>query len=275
MEFWPIGFRRKRLSLPSWKETLPLIGVFHSGALIKGEIMRKIIFFVTFSILLFGKTIYLASAANLTYVMPDIIKAFNEKYPNVKVDLVLSSSGKLTAQILGGAPFDIFLSANMKYPLKLYKSGFGKIPPKIYAKGAICLFSLKYKNLSIKNLDKFNTIAISKPKTTPYGAAAVEAFKNAKIYNKIKNKLVYAETIPAVFSYVKSYADVGVVAKSTLFSKNVKSLGKFYYKEINPKLYSPIKQGALLLSNKKEAKEFFNFLFSKKAREIFKKYGYN
>jgi len=237
--------------------------------------MKKLFFFLSFSILLFAKTVYVASAANLTYVMPDIIKAFNKKFPDVKIDLVLSSSGKLTAQILRGAPYDIFLSANIKYPLKLYKSGFGKFPPRIYARGAICLFSLKYKNLSINNLNKFNTIAISKPKTTPYGKAAVEAFKNAGIYKKIKNKLVYAETIAAVFSYVKSYADAGVVAKSTLYSKNIRNLGKFYYKEINPKLYPAIKQGVLLLSDKKEAKEFYNFLFSKKAQEIFRRYGYN
>ena len=237
--------------------------------------MKKFFYFLFLNVFLFAQSIYVASAANLTYVMPDIIKAFNRKYPNVKVNLVLSSSGKLTAQILRGAPFDLFLSANMKYPLKIYHLGIGVVPPKVYAKGAICLFSLKYKNLSIKNLDKFNTIAISQPKTTPYGKAAVEAFKNAGIYVKIKDKLVYAETIPAVFSYVKSYADVGVVAKSTLFSKNVKNLGKFYYKEIDPKLYSPINQGVLLISNKKEAGEFYDFLFSKEAKKIFKKYGYD
>ena len=235
--------------------------------------MKKLI--LLFASILFAKTIYIASAANLTYTLPQIIKAFEKNYPNVKIDFILSSSGKLSAQILRGAPFDIFLSANMKYPLKLYKQGFGILPPKIYAKGSICLFSLKYKNLSLKNLSRFDTIAVSKPKTTPYGKAAIEAFKNANVYDNIKDKLVYAETIAAVFSYVKSYADVGVVSKSALYSKNVKKLGKFYYKEIDSKLYSPINQGVLLLSNKKEAKEFYNFLFSKKAKEIFKEYGYN
>lgn len=236
--------------------------------------MKKL-FFLFFAVTLFAKTVYVASAANLTYVMPEIIKVFNQKYPNIKIDLLLSSSGKLTAQILRGAPFDVFLSANMKYPLKLYKSGMSKFPPKIYARGAICLFSLKYKNISLKNLDKFNIIAISKPKTTPYGKAAIEAFKNAGIYEKIKNKLVFAETIPAVFSYVRSYADVGVVAKSTIYSKNIKNIGKFYYKEINPKFYSPINQGIILLSQKKAAKKFYNFMFSKKVKKILKKYGYN
>ena len=236
--------------------------------------MKKF-FFLIISVTLFAKTLYIASAANLTYVMPEIKKAFNKKYPNVKINLVLSSSGKLTAQILRGAPYDVFLSANMKYPLKLYKAGIAKMPPRIYARGAICLFSLKYKDISLKNLDKFNIIAISKPQTTPYGKAAIEAFKNVGIYKKIKSKLVFAETIPAVFSYVKSYADVGIVAKSTIYSKNIKSLGTFYYKEINPQLYHPINQGIILLSQKKAAKEFYNFMFSKKVKNILKKYGYD
>ena len=236
--------------------------------------MKKF-FFLIISATLFAKTLYIASAANLTYVMPEIKKAFNRRYPDIKINLVLSSSGKLTAQILRGAPYDVFLSANMKYPLKIYRAKIAKLPPKIYARGAICLFSLKHKNISLANLDKFNFIAISKPQTTPYGKAAVEAFKNAGIYGKIKPKLVFAETIPAVFSYVKSYADVGVVAKSTLYSKNVKNLGKFYFKEIDSKLYKPINQGIILLSDKKAAKAFYNFMLSKKAKKILKKYGYD
>jgi len=234
--------------------------------------LRKFIIFLFVKI--FATTIYVGSAANLTYVMPAIIKKFNKKYPNIKVRLILSSSGKLTAQIVRGANINIFLSADMKYPLKLYKLGFAKLSPKIYAKGKIVLFSLKYKNLSLKNLDKFSSIAISKPLTTPYGRAAIEAFKKIGIYNRIQNKLVYAETVSSVFKYLNS-VDVGVVSKSAIYSKNIKNLGKFYYKEINSSLYSPINQGILLLSDKKEAKKFYNFMLSKEAKDILKKYGYD
>jgi len=235
--------------------------------------LKKFIIFLFVKI--FATTIYIGSAANLTYVMPVIIKKFNEKYPDIKVKVILSSSGKLTAQIVRGANIDIFLSADMKYPLKLYKLGFAKLPPKIYAKGKIVLFSLKYSDLSLKNLYKFNSIAISKPLTTPYGKAAIEAFKKAGIYNKIQDKLIYSETISSVFNYLLNAVDVGVVSKSAIYSKNVKNLGKFYYKEINSSLYSPINQGILLLSNKKEAKKFYNFMLSKEAKDILKKYGYD
>jgi len=236
--------------------------------------LKKLVIFL-FVLKLFASTVYIGSAANLTYAMPEIIKAFNKKYPNIHLKVILSSSGKLTAQIVKGANIDIFLSANMKYPQKLYKLGFSKYPPKIYAKGKIGIFSLKHKNLSLKNLLKFNLIAISKPLITPYGKAAVEAFKNAGIYGKIKNKLIYAPTISAVFIYIKNVADVGIISKSAIYSENVKKLGKFYYKDIDPNLYSPINQGILLLSDKKGAKEFYDFIFSKTAKNILKKYGYD
>jgi len=235
--------------------------------------MKKILLFLISGLWLFASTIYVASAANLTYVMPEIIKKFNNLYPDIKINIILSSSGKLTAQILRGAPYDVFLSANMKYPIKIYKAGFAKSKPKVYAKGSICIFSLK-KKFAIKDLINANSIAISKPMTTPYGKAAIESFKNAKIYNKIKNRLVFAQTVPAVVSYVRNYADAGVISTSMIYSDNIKKLGKFYYTKIDSKLYSPINQGALLLSSKNGAKKFYDFLFSKEAKNILKKYGY-
>ena len=233
----------------------------------------RVVFLCLFASFVFASEIVIAAASNLTYVMPEIIKAFNKKYPNEKIRFITSSSGKLTAQILKKAPFDLFLSADMKYPKYLYSKGIGILPPKVYAKGKLILLSTKYNNLSIKNLAKFDSIAISKPQITPYGKAAVEVFKNAKIYNKIKSKLVYAPAVAAVISYVKNGVDAGIISKSLIFSKNIKQIGKFYYKDINSSLYSPLNQGALLLD--KKAQDFYKFLFSKSAKNIFKKYGYD
>ena len=239
------------------------------------EIVKRIVLFILISVFLSASQIYIAASANLTYVMPEIIKAFNEKYPNIKVNFITSSSGKLTAQILREAPYDIFLSANLKYPKFLYSKGIGVFPPAIYAKGKICLFSVKHKNLSLKNLKTYSSIAISKPKTTPYGKAALESFKKAGIYPQIKDKLIYAETVAAVLSYIKNGADVGIISKSLIYSKNIKNLGKFYYKDINTSFYHPINQGILLLSKKNEAKKFYNFLLSQKTKNILKRYGYD
>ncbi len=234
----------------------------------------KLLFFLIISSFVYAKTIYIAASSNISYVMNDLIKEFKKKNKNIDVKISYASSGKLTAQIMHNAPYDIFLSANMKYPIFLYNHKKTLTKPKVYAKGLIGLFSIKDKNLSLNSLLKANSIAIANPKFAPYGKAAVEMMKNAKIYDKVKNKLIYSETITGVIPYVMNFADVGIVAKSSIYSKKIKNIGKFYYKDINTSLYSPIKQGVVLLKNNNEAREFYNFLFSKEAKKIFKRYGY-
>jgi molybdate transport system substrate-binding protein len=236
--------------------------------------MKKLMFFLFIAVFSYASEIMVAAAANTTYAMPEIIKKFNEKYPNVKVDVILASSGKLTAQIMHGADYDVFMSANMKYPEFLYAKGYAKTEPKIYAKGAIALFSVK--NIDLKNFKKAllsaKSIAIANPKTAPYGRAAVEAMKNAGIYDDVKNKLVYAETVSAVIPYTVNSADVGVVAKSSLFSSRMRKYKNFA--DVPQDLYKPINQGIVILNKNPDTVKFYNFIFSEDAKKIFKKYGY-
>jgi molybdate transport system substrate-binding protein len=235
--------------------------------------MTKKVLFLFLIKSLFAAEIFLAASSNVSYALNDLIKEFKKQNPNITIKTILASSGKLTAQIMHSAPYDLFLSANMKYPEILYKKGFAITKPKVYAKGAIALFSVKYKpNLNL--LLNVSQIAIANPKFAPYGAAAIEVFKNRGIYDKIKSKLIYSETVSGVIPYVLHSADVGIVAKSILYSPQIKQIGKFFYKDIDKSLYTPIKQGVVLLKNNEYARKFYNFLFSKKAKEIFKKYGY-
>lgn len=236
--------------------------------------MKKFILLLIFALSSYASQLLVAAAANTTYAMPDIISAFNKKYPDIKIRLILASSGKLTAQIIHGAPYDVFMSANMKYPNVLYKKGFAKTKPVIYAKGAIALFSVKDMDLHDFKQALLNAklIAIANPKTAPYGRAAVEAMKNAGIYNQVLNRLVYAETVTAVIPYTINEADVGIVAKSSLFSPKMKKYKNFA--EVPANLYKPINQGIILLNKSKDAQKFYNFILSDTAKKIFKKYGY-
>ncbi|AZV45886.1 molybdate ABC transporter substrate-binding protein [Nautilia sp. PV-1] len=236
--------------------------------------MIKLLLILISFIFSFASEIYVAAAANTTYAMPEIIKKFNQKYPDVKVNVILASSGKLTAQIMHGAEYDVFMAANMKYPEFLYKKGIAKSKPKIYAKGAIALFSVK--NIKLDNFKKAllnaKSIAIANPKTAPYGRAAVEAMKNAGIYGNVKNRLIFAETVSAVIPYTVNSADIGIVAKSSLFSPKMKKYKNFA--DVPKSLYKPINQGIIMLNNKKGTVKFYNFIFSDDAKEVFKKYGY-
>jgi len=236
--------------------------------------MNKLLLMIMFVLMSYASEIFIAASANTAYAMPEIIKKFNQKYPDVKVNVILASSGKLTAQIIHGAEYDVFMAANMKYPEFLYKQGIAKTEPKVYAKGAIALFSVKNINLKdFKNaLLKAESVAIANPKTAPYGRAAVEAVKNAGIYPDIREKFVFAETVSAVIPYTLNSADVGIVAKSSLFSKQMKRYKNF--SDVPQNLYNPIDQGIVIFNKKNETVKFYNFIFSEDAKEIFKKYGY-
>lgn len=245
--------------------------------------MKKIlIIFLSLYLSSFAKELNLALAANVSYAINDLIKEFNKTNKNIKVKYVIGSSGKLTAQIKNGAPYDLFLSANMKYPNNLYKKNLTLNKPLVYAKGSLALLSTKSKGLSSKlNLltnKEIKRIAIANPKTAPYGIASKEALEKSNLYEKIKNKLIFGESISQTVSYSVTAADIGFIAKSSLYSKKMKKFKKdINWVEVDDSLYTPTKQGIVILKKTKvkdEAQAFFNFIKSKNAKNIFKKYGY-
>lgn len=246
--------------------------------------MKKILLLIYMlsTTLLYSQTINIAVAANISYAIPQIVKEFNKLYPNTKVNTILGSSGKLTAQIFHNAPYDIFLSANMKYPQTLYKKKFTLNSPKIYAKGSLVLFSSQKrdftKGLNILLDKNIKTIAIANPKTAPYGLAAKKVLVISKLYDSIKSRLIYGESIGQTLTYSVKVCDIGIISKSSLFHKSMKKYQlNDNYIEIDKNLYKPINQGIVLLKNAKnkiEAKQFYDFIFSTNARKILSKYGY-
>lgn len=234
------------------------------------------------SMSLFAGQINIAVAANVSYAIGDLIKEFNKTNPDTEVLVTLGSSGKLTAQIKNGAPYHLFMAANMKFPKSLYDDNMAITKPIVYAQGSLAILSAKEinfeKGIDVITQKQISKIAIANPKTAPYGAAAVEAIKNAKLYDSVESKFVYAESISQAVSYAITAADIGFIAKSSLYSDKMSM-----YKEninwvsVDSSLYTPIDQGIVLTSVAKEnteAKAFYEFILSQKAKEIFKEYGY-
>ena len=230
----------------------------------------------------YASSINIAVAANVSYAIDDLKKEFNKLYPDTKVRVTLGSSGKLTAQILNGAPYSLFMSANMKYPNKLYEKNIATTKPIVYAKGSLAILSNKQrifrKGINLLKSKLVKRIAVANPKTAPYGVATFEALKNANILNDIKKKIIYGESISQTVSYTMIAADVGVIAKSSLYSPKMRRFKKgINWADVNPTLYTPINQGMVLLKNGKknsDAVAFYDFIKSKKAKKIFIDFGY-
>ena len=225
------------------------------------------------------ETLLIATAANMQFTVEKLIIAF-EKETGIPCEAVVSSSGKLTAQIKEGAPFDIFISADTKYPNELFKSGFGTIEPKIYGYGSVVLWTLKKEitpSLDSLTSSTIKHIALANSKNAPYGLASEEILKYYNIYNAVKNKFVIGESIGQTNQFIISKAaEIGFTAKSVVLNPNLKEKGT--YIEIDSKAYQPIAQSVLLLKNDKndatKSLKFYNFLFSKKGTEILEGNGY-
>ena len=244
--------------------------------------MLKFILMIFLVTSLFSGEIKIAVAANVSYAIKPLIKAFNQVHPKTKVQVTLGSSGKLSAQIQHGAPYDLFMSANMLYPQRLYHDRVARSKPQVYAQGKLAFLSVKPQDFSqgmvlLKN-PKIQKIALANPKTAPYGIAAKEALQTKGLYRFLKPKFVYGESISQTLSFTLHAADIGLVAKSALFSPKMTRFkqGK-HWAEVDSTFYKPIQQGVVLLKSDgclTEVEAFYDFLFSKSAKEVFEKYGY-
>jgi molybdate transport system substrate-binding protein len=226
--------------------------------------------------------ITIAVAANMQYAM-EALKAEFQKTDKTQIDVVLGASGKLTQQVMEGAPFDIFVSADTSFPQRLYDSNFTAEAPKVYAQGLLVLWSARpgiqpKADLKLLLNSDIKNIAIANPKTAPYGAAAEFILKKYNLYDKISSKLVTGESITQTSQFIATQAaDIGFTAKSIVLSNEMK--GKGTWVELDQKDYPPIKQAAVLLkygeqNHAEEAKKFYDFLYSKQAKAIYKEFGY-
>jgi len=246
-------------------------------------LMKKIVWGMVLSLaILSAGEIKIAVAANVSYAIEPLKKAFYMLYPETNIEVILGSSGKLAAQIKNGAPYELFMSANMQYPEVLYKEGIAVTKPIVYAQGALAYFSVNPQDftqgIKLLTTDKVQKIAIANPKTAPYGTAALEALKHAKVYDAIREKLVYGESISQTLSYAMTAADIGMIAKSSLFSPSMAHFKEgTYWSDVDENLYTPIDQGMVILKKAEgnpEVKAFYDFILSEKARKILKNFGY-
>lgn len=227
----------------------------------------------------FAQALKVAAAANLQSVITVLQKDFKQR-TGIDIEPIVGSSGKLVAQIKNGAPYDVFLSADMRFPESLYKDGFTIKAPVVYAYGSLIICSTK--NIGFENWERtlltprIQKIAIANPAVAPYGVAASEVLQKKGILDNIHSKMVLGESISQVNTYITTgAADVGFTTQALLKDPANKTL--LYWKIIDPKEYAPIKQGMVILkraASNANAEKFYNYLLGPDAKKILEQYGY-
>jgi molybdate transport system substrate-binding protein len=240
-------------------------------------ILTLIGLFITISS--FAQSLKVAVAANMQGVIKVLQKDFAKK-TGIEIEPIVGSSGNLSAQIKNGAPFDVFLSADMGFPEALFKEGFGAKEPTVYAYGDLIICSTQ--NIGFNNwerlllTERIKKIAIANPTIAPYGKAAEESLQLKGVLGDIKSKIVSGESIAQVNTYITTgVVDVGFTTRALI--KDAEGKTTLYWKEIDPKSYTPIKQGMIIIKQSKEmanAEKFYQYMLSPEVKVILKEYGY-
>lgn len=209
--------------------------------------------------------------------MQDIERAF-ESNSEHELRIIRGSSGKHYAQIINGAPFDVFLSADQLRPRRLVEEGIAEEPAlSTYAQGQLALWSrqsgLPLDREYLLNTDNYNVISIANPRLAPYGQAATEVFSHLGLESVLSERLVMGENVAQAFQFVFSgNADLGLIAYSQALSPNLRAQGSVWL--VPSELHQPIKQDMVILRDSLAALEFASFMKGAVAHDILLSHGY-
>lgn len=228
-----------------------------------------------------GSELTVAAAADLNAPLTEIASNF-QKQTGSTVHLSFGASGNLTTQIENGAPFDVFLSADVGYPERLVKENLAESQSLTrYAVGALVLwvpeasiFDVERAGIQVLLNPAVKRIAIANPQHAPYGRAAVSALKHWGIYDRVEKRLVLGESVSQAAQFAESgNAQVGMIALAGAVALGHK--GRYWV--VPQDAYPAIDQGAVIIahsSNKELAQKFLEFLRSPDSAAILKRYGF-
>jgi len=224
--------------------------------------------------------LHVAAAADLSPALNDLNSEFKRR-TGVEVRVTLGASGTLYSQIVNGAPFDVFLSADSGYPLSLAQQGYARGEVKDYALGHIVLWFQRdivaHSKPGPELLEnaRVRRVAIANPEHAPYGRAAVAALKNLHVYEQTQPKLVVGESVSQAAQFALSGSvQAAVLPLTTVQSLRMRDAGQFW--PIPQQDYPSILQSAVLLasSTHKAGPQYLDFLLSPEGQAILRRHGF-
>ncbi len=225
----------------------------------------------------------IAAASDLKFALDETLALF-ERARGQRLQAVFGSSGSFYAQILQGAPFALYMSADESFVFKLADAGKTRDRGRLYAYGRIGIKvppgsplkadgSLKDLAAALKD-GRLRKFAIASPDHAPYGMRAKEALEHAGIWKQIEPRLVFGENISQTAQFATSGStDGGIIAYSLALSPQVAKLGRFEL--ISDAWHKPLAQRMVLMRNApKAAADFYDYLATAEAQAIMTRYGF-
>ncbi len=221
--------------------------------------------------------IRIAVASNFAGACKALADSF-EAQSDHEIELSFGSTGKHYAQIVHGAPFDLFFAADTLRPSLLEERGIAEWESRLtYAKGRLVLWSPKegYVDSTGDVLvdGDFRYLSIANPKLAPYGRAAKEVLEQLGLWEKFENRIVRGENIGQAHQFVMSgNAELGFVSYSQILHPDHALEGSYWI--VPPELYGPINQQVVAVRDSPAVRDFYKFLRGSQARRIIESYGY-
>lgn len=217
-----------------------------------------------------AEVLTVAAAADLKFALEHCVQAFRRDHPGVEVKVIYGSSGNIFSQIANGAPYDLFLSADKKYPDALVAGGHADAGSMFsYAFGRLAVWVPNDSPIDVAGMAALNDpaakkVAIANPDHAPYGQAAVAAMKSLGVYEDVKHKLVLGENVAQTAQFVEAgAADIGIIALSLAVAPVLSAKGRYW--EVPPDAFPRLEQAGVITSqaaNPAAAEKFAGFLKS-------------
>ncbi len=230
-----------------------------------------------------ARVVRVAAASDLKFALEEIKKVLAHRQPELEVKVTFGSSGTFLSQISNGAPFDLYLSADLAYPRQLVDQGLAARGDLFsYAVGRLVLWTPERSSvdpaggLTVLADRHVRRIAIANPGHAPYGRAAVAAMKQAGVYDAVQGKLVLGENVAQAAEFVQSGgADAGVVAMSLVLADPLRNEGRWVAVRLRD--YPRLDQGGVVLhgaGNPQGARAVRDAMLGEQGRAVLKRYGF-
>ena len=219
-----------------------------------------------------------AVAGNFAIPQAELAELF-ETTTGIVIETSLGATGQLYAQILNGAPFDIFLAADTRRPELLSEKGIAVQGTRFtYAIGRLVLYAPTWDSVRAADLElssrPIQHLAIANPQTAPYGAATIEVLKGWGLEDDYETRIVRGENVPQAFQFVESGAsEAGFVALSQVYDRDAHN---FWI--VPDSMHTTIRQDAVLLQHGQSnphARDYLEFLRSEEGRRVISRFGYS
>lgn len=226
----------------------------------------------------------IAAAADLKFALDELLAEFHQVHPEHEAVPTYGSSGTLFAQIEQGAPFDLFLSADVKFPRRLIERGAAEADSLfLYAIGHLVVWVPRESRVDVAALGmrsllegSVRKVAIANPAVAPYGAAAVAAMKSLGVHEAVSGKLVLGENVAQAAQFVQSgAAEAGVISLSLALAPKMREAGRFW--EVPATAFPKLEQAGVIrtgAANRAGAVLLRAFFAEPAGRAILRRYGF-